>query len=152
MTTYDLLKPGDVLLYKPVGIFGKLIALKTWHPIAHVELYLGKGISSASRDGQGVNFYPWRDTDIAAVMRPKAPFIFDATRAKLLTRLWVGTPYGWWDLLNFAGVSADSKGIVCSPWVTTVLRDNGLQVFNVDPPNLIAPFQFLDSELLERIV
>lgn len=146
------LRPGDVLLYKPSGIFGKLISLKTWHPIAHVELYLGNGLSSASRDGKGVNFYPWRDTELVAVMRPKAPFVFDATRAKVFTSNWLGTPYGWLDLLNFVGITKDTKGVVCSPWVTMVLRDNGLPIFNADPPNLIAPFQFLDSELLERIL
>lgn len=142
------LKPGDVLLYRPKGIFGYLIRVKTWHRISHVEVYLGSGLSSASRDGQGVNLYPLRLSELAYVLRPKPGLQFDAIRAHDFTANHAGTPYGWADLLDFAGFHVDTKGVVCSPWAAMVLRDNGWPIFDGEPPNLIAPFQFKTSELL----
>lgn len=149
MTFERVIEPGDVLLYKPKGIYGLLIRIKTWHPISHVEIYLGNGVSSASRDGLGVNLYPWRLTELAAILRPKGRF--NCAQAKTFTQAHAGTPYGWWDLFNFIGWKVDTKGIVCSPWVTEVLRDNGFPVFNDEPSNLIAPFEFLDTEYLMTV-
>jgi cell wall-associated NlpC family hydrolase len=143
------LRPGDVLLYRPKGVFGWIIRLKTWHPIAHVEIYLGNQQSAASRDGVGVGLYPLRLEGLAHVVRPKLPF--DAAKALAFTEGMKGTPYGWLDLLNFGSISIDTKGIVCSPFVTLLLRDNGIPVFGDEPANLVAPFQFLTSELLSDV-
>jgi hypothetical protein len=71
MSLLRTLKPGDVLLYKPKGLFGWLIRVKTWHKIAHVECYVGDGLSVASRDGKGVGKYPLRSSELAVVCRPK---------------------------------------------------------------------------------
>lgn len=146
MSTLPDLQPGDVLLYRPANIYGWLIRLKTWHSISHVELYLGNGWSSASRDGLGVGLYPLRTAQLAVVMRPRSPI--DACKAWSYTRDHAGTPYGWLELLNFLGIPVRGRGIVCSGWVTALLRYLDVKVFNNDPMDAIAPFQFLDSELL----
>ena len=143
------LLPGDVLLYKPKGLYGWIIRVHTWHAIAHVEIAMGLGVSAASRDGIGVNYYPTRTEDLAAVLRPK-PF-FDLAAARRYVDAMKGTPYGWFDLLNFVGVNVDQRGIVCSPFVTEVLRHGGVPVFNAEPSRLIAPFQFQESELLQDV-
>lgn len=136
------------MLYKPQGAFGFLIRLKTWHRVAHVEMYLGNGISTASRDGKGVDRYPVRDTELIFVLRPKTPL--DMTKVSDFVDRWVGTPYGWLDLFNFMGFAVDRKGIVCSPYITRALRAGGCPIFNDEDPNLVAPFEFLESELLTK--
>lgn len=144
--TFDpaILQPGDCLLYRPSGPFGWIIRVKTWHRISHIEIYLGGGKSSASRDGLGVNIYPLRTSQLAYVLRPK--FHFDAAVATAFTEKNAGTPYGWLDLLDFTGfINIDKKGIVCSPWATLVFR-LFKPIFNTEEPNLVAPFEFLESE------
>lgn len=133
-------QPGDCLLYRPVGFFGRLIAIKTWHPLSHVEVYVGNGISVASRDGQGVGHYPLRLGQLAYVLRPTTPL--DLAAGLRYARRMTGTPYGWMDLLNFVGVNVDAKGIVCSPFATEFYRACGWRCFPADDPNDIAPFQF----------
>lgn len=136
------LSRGDILLYRPRGFFGWLIATKTWHRVSHVEIYDGNGQSLASRDGLGVSRYPWRDTELAYVLRPQIPLQF-LGGIQYFERM-KGTPYGWLDLIDFVGVSLDTRGIVCSPFATGYLRACGWNVFPTDPINKIAPFQFLD--------
>lgn len=136
------LRQGDILLYKPKGIFGHLIAVKTWHRISHVEIYAGEYHSFASRDGIGVDCYPVRVDDLAYVLRPRVKLNWIGGLT-WFTRL-KGTPYGWWDLLAFVGINGDHRGIVCSPFAAGFLRACGWDVFPEDPINKVAPFQFLD--------
>lgn len=138
-----------MLLYKATGLYGFIITLKTWHAISHVEVYQGLGISAASREGQGVNYYPLRLKDLAVVMRPKHPY--DQVSALAYADLLVGTPYGWWDLLNFLSIHVNQRGMVCSTFATLILRAAGIPIFNDEDANLVAPFQFLNSELLEKV-
>lgn len=144
------LRPGDVLLYKPTGAFGWIIRLKTWHPVGHVEVFMGNCQSTASRDGIGAAFYPWREKDLLHVLRLNVPF--DIVGADRYARKMIGTPYGWLDLLHFSGFwNKDTPGIVCSPYVTNVLRAGGVPIFNDEDANDVAPFQFLTSELLTKV-
>lgn len=136
------LKPGDILLYRPASVFGWLITVKTWHRISHVEVYDGVGQSWASRDGLGVARYPLRISQLAYVLRPQVPLDLAAARQWATTM--AGTPYGWLDLANFVNVPVRSRGIVCSPFVTSFERAAGWHIFPEDPPEKIAPFQFLD--------
>ena len=142
------LKAGDCLLYKPKGFFGRLIAIKTWHQIGHVEVYDGSEIdfptgraSWASRDGKGVGRYDYREKQLKYVLRPSAPF--DLAAARRWARRMNGTPYGWADLANFVGLNIDRHGIVCSPFVAGYYKAGGFNVFPEDEINDIAPFQFL---------
>ena len=155
------LHPGDVLLYRPTGIFGWVIATKTWHQVGHCEIYLGAGVSVASRDGLGVGIYPLRTADLATVCReaPRTcayggethtfPLRFDLAKALAWYRIQPAQPYGWLDLLQFVGLNIDSKGIVCSPFATEFLRAGGLDPFNHEPSLKIAPFQFRLSPVFD---
>src|SRR5581483_8729591 len=62
-----------------------------------------------------------------------------------------GLPYGWKDLSAFVGLSWSSRGMFCSEFATAFLRAGGLPIFNDEPPREIAPFQFLESELLRKV-
>ena len=141
--TYAL-KPGDILLYTPVGIFGKLISIKTWHRISHVEVYDGHQQSVASRDGIGVGRYPIRFSQLGYILRPQVPLNLSAGRAYFASL--DGTPYGWAALLDFIDPTdlIKGKGIVCSPFAAGFLRACGWSVFPADPVERVAPFQFLD--------
>lgn len=136
------LRAGDILLYRPAGIFGRLIQVKTWHSISHVEIYVGGFESVASRDGKGVDRYPLRLSELAYVLRPNVRL----TLSDGLTYFaaWKGAPYGWLDLLAFFGITANFKGIVCSPFAAGFLRACGWNVFPADRVEDVAPFQFLD--------
>lgn len=137
-----LLKPGDVLLYKPKGVFGWFIRVKTWHKVAHCEGYVGDGFSVASRDGIGVGKYPLRTSELIIVCRPKPEIVLNWTKAMAWFGLMKGTPYGWGDLLQFAGLNVDALGIVCSPFLARFVRKQDYDPFNGEDPLKIAPFQF----------
>lgn len=64
------LLPGDILLYGPSNLIGRLICVKTWSHVCHCEVYAGGGFSVASRDGIGVGKYPLRTEQLKAVLRP----------------------------------------------------------------------------------
>lgn len=134
--------PGDIMLFKPTSLFGQLIRIKTWHNVSHVEIYRGAGQSDASRDGIGVGTYPVRTSGLVWVLRPKVPL--DIVKGLTYTEELMGTPYGWVDLLNFAGIPLNRRGIVCSPFAAGWLRAAGWDVFPEDPIECVAPFQFLD--------
>jgi hypothetical protein len=137
------LRPGDAILYKSKGFYGWLIALKTWHHVSHVEIYMGFGLSAASRDKIGVGLYPLRTSELEYVWRPHG--IFDAPKALTYVNKHKGEPYGWLDLLAFVGLKTDGKGIVCSPFATDVQRSGGIDPFNGEDSRNIAPFQWLTS-------
>jgi len=137
------LKPGDCLLYAPRGFFGWVIATKTWHKVAHVEVFAGLGPSSvASRDGIGVGRYPLRTSELEYVLRPRLPM--DLACANRWFERVKGTKYGWLELANFVGVPVQNKGIFCSQFAAGYYRAAGLNLFPEDPPDKVAPFQFLD--------
>jgi hypothetical protein len=149
------IEPDDCLLYAPKGIFGRLVAYKTWHRISHCECYMGNGYSVASRDGKGVNTYNIRLTEVVYVLRPNEPF----NRMKAYD--WFidkanGQKYDWWGLLRFVWTKKVSKAgddkMFCSEFLTRFYRAGGLQVFNHEDADAIAPFQFLHTEKLTQIL
>jgi cell wall-associated NlpC family hydrolase len=145
------LRPGDILLYHPTPFqlkhfwtwpFGQLIRRHTGHAISHVEVYDGQRFSWASRDGKGVNRYPLRLSELSYVLRPTMPL--DLRTARAWATGMIGTPYGWLALAEFLDFSIHTRGIVCSPFVASWLRQAGWNVFPEDPVDKIAPYQFLD--------
>jgi hypothetical protein len=152
MKVADFLVPGDVLLYRPTGLFGRIIALKTWHKVGHCEVYVGDGVSVASRDGKGVGRYELRTKDLFKVCRPKDTHPFDLAAALRWFDMLPPTRYGWGDLLAFIGVERDHGGIVCSPFATEFLRAGGVDPFDGEPARWIAPFQFDLSPVLKDYV
>ena len=148
------LQPGDCLLYKPKGVFGKIIQVKNWHRISHVEIYTGKGKSVASRDGLGVALYPWRDTELAYVLRPTYPLDWFGFWKWFKTV--DGQKYDWVGLLRFAWFDSIPTGkndkMFCSEFATRAYRALGAKVFNdIEDADAIAPFEFLLSPNLTVI-
>jgi hypothetical protein len=140
------LQPGDHLLYSPTGFFGLLIAVKSWHKIAHIEVYVGNGSSIASRDGVGVGLYPFREDDLAYILRPNQPI--DLEKGLAWFRTVQGQGYDWLGLLRFAWRSeyvpekAHENKQFCSEFVTRFDRQMGFDPFPREDADAIAPFQF----------
>ena len=152
MITEASLRPGDCLLYAPSGLFGWLITIKTWHPIAHCEVYIGNGQSVAARDGLGVAIYPIRFDQLAYVLTPNIPFSLARAQAWFATV--AGQKYDWWGLLRFAWrarvvASNRDNRMFCSEFVTRYYRRGGLDPFNKSDADAIAPFQFLTSNAFD---
>lgn len=136
------LQVGDCLLYAPVGFYGWVIATKTWHKVAHCEVYSAVDRSWASRDGQGVDWYPTRTSQLTAVLRPTAKLDLDKANRWAVSKM--GTPYGWLELLNFVGVPVHRGGMFCSQFLVEYYRAGGWEIFPYEESNQVAPFEFLD--------
>jgi hypothetical protein len=164
-----ILQAGDVLLYRPSSMFGKIISIKTWHRISHVEVCVGRDplvygplgrwpigdhayegcASVASRDGLGVNLYPVRMSGLAYVLRPNVPFNISA--AMRWFNIVKGTPYGWVDLAAFVGLPWNSDGMFCSEFATQFLRCGAIRIFGDEPPRDVAPFEFRVADCLTLV-
>jgi len=146
MKNFTELYHGDCLLYTPSGFFGWLIALKTWHKVSHVEVYIGDGFAVASRDGKGVGIYNYRPDGLAAVLRPSGFYYHDGAMKWFSTVN--GQKYDWKGILVFAlAVKQGAKDrMFCSEFATRFYRAGGLEPFHPDEDaDHIAPFQFLTS-------
>ncbi len=147
------LKAGDALLYGPTGFFGWVISIKTWHQVAHCECYIGNGKSVASRDGVGVGQYDWRSDKLVYVLRPNVPFDLVEALAQFNNK-WRGQGYDWAGLLRFgwrAPVKAlrfDNKQF-CSEFLTRWYRAGGIDPFNSEDADAVAPCQFLCSPVFD---
>lgn len=142
MSTIARLQPGDVLLYRPTGVFGFLISLKTWHRISHVEVVVAPGTAVASRDAKGVNEYPLRWAQLAYVLRPTVPF--DLTKAMEYFKTVKGQKYDFFGLLAFyrTKAAASNGKQFCSEFATNFYRAGGLDPFHGERAEIIPPFYF----------
>lgn len=146
------LQPGDNLLYRAKGVFGWVISIKTWSPIAHCECYIGQGRSVASRDGVGVGQYPLRTQDLAFILRPKLPIDLEAGLAWFKTV--EGQKYDWFGLLRFAWRSRFLPGDpnnkqFCSEFLTRFDRAMGIDPFNHADADARPPAEFLISNVFD---
>lgn len=118
---------GDHLLYGVSGwdLFNRVTRLKTWSPAVHIELYIDDCKSVASRNGLGVNMYPFREGGLIGILRPKQ--LLDIERGlawfnkpfNKVTHDGVrGRPYGWLDLLQFINIQIQTDGWICSQFVS----------------------------------
>jgi hypothetical protein len=159
---FSLIQPGDCLLYfadcSPVDW---AIALKTWNKVAHVETYVGRGLSVAARNGLTVNLYPFRQDGLAVIRRPNQPFDLDKAFA------WFDVPfdpvkrngirgqgYDWKGLLCFtlAVAQGSPDRMFCSEFCTRFYEHGGLDVFAPDyDADKIAPAQFLQTAKLTTV-
>jgi hypothetical protein len=157
MQAKDFVQSGDNLLYRPASIYGLLIAIKTWHMVSHCEGYVGNGQSVASRDGIGVGLYPTRYSDLAYILRPRQPFLL-AVAMDTFRRKYQGQGYDWLGLLRFASrepVSSTrfNNKQFCSEFLTRWDRAGGIDPFNDEDADAIAPFEFLlSSEYTHYVV
>jgi hypothetical protein len=100
MNSLPSLLPGDHLLYyTPHSFVDWAIAVKTWSPAAHIEIFIGAGQSVASRNGIGVGQYPLRGEGLVAVLRPRSSF--DAKEAAKWFATVDGQGYDWTALFGF---------------------------------------------------
>ena len=153
----SILRPGDFLLYRPTGFFGWLITLKTWHKIAHCECYVGDGYSVASRNGIGVDAYPFRESELALVLRFRPEHTFKLNSALTwFLRAAKGQKYDWLGLLRFTWGTDYIKGDknnkqFCSEFLTRFSRAGGVDPFNGADADSIAPFEFEISPVFDVI-
>jgi len=157
ITPEDLL-PGDILLYKPGSLLGWLIALKTWERVCHVEVFAGRANSGlpesyASRDGIGVDRYPFRHKGLVKVLRahPREEWQTQPFNHELARRYFRQVryqKYDWKGLLVFT--LAVKQGAhdrqFCSEFARNLLHAGGVEAFNQSfPSDQVAPATFLSS-------
>lgn len=130
---------GDHLLYGVSGLnlFNRITRLKTWSPAVHIELYVDDCKSVASRNGLGVNMYPFREEGLIGILRPKQAFDIEAGLKwfnqpfNSVTHEGVrGRPYGWLDLLQFININVHTDGWICSEFVARFDEACGFYPFN----------------------
>jgi hypothetical protein len=151
------LQPFDILLYRPKkgSFFGTVIQFKTWHSISHCEMYVGDGKSVASREGIGVNVYPWRPSELTWVLRPTEPLDIAGFWKWFLTVK--GQKYDWWGLRRFEWFSSIPSGnnakMFCSEFLARACRALQAKVFgNIEDADAIAPFAFILSPNVRGIL
>jgi|SRR3990167_11424585 len=149
----EILKPGDLIAYKPKGFFGWIISVKTWHRVSHVEVYVGNDYSVASRDGIGVGYYRLRTNGVYGVYRPNIPFNLEAA----MDWFWKeanGQKYDWKGILGFSTIvkQGDARKQFCSEMATRFYRRGGLEPFSKDEDaDKIAPFQMTITPVFDKV-
>lgn len=151
--TFRLLQPGDCILYRPVDVFDELVALKTWTRVSHVEIYIGDSYSVASRNGQGVDEYRTRETDVAAVLRPSSGF--DLNKAmRWFDACAQYQKYGWRTLLNFILLNTNpvEGHMICSEFVAEFYKAGGAPCFADNYPSYrVPPSYFVTTRQLTPV-
>lgn len=127
---FDRLLPGDALLYRPTGFFGRVISLKTWTHVSHVEVYAGGGDALASRDGKGVARYPLRRSELGYVLRPVRPLDWGAALEWFYNRA-DGQRYDWKGIMVFslAVRQGATDRMFCSEFACRLYDRAGLPLF-----------------------
>lgn len=140
------LKAGDILLYFTEDTADKLIAWDEGETgdklaVGHVEVYAGNGFSWASRNGIGVNLYPFRQDGLVEVRSLVASFDVAAASAYFATVK--GAPYGWRDNLADIGIRLGGNGLNCSHFATLITNAGRCPQFDESfPAQEIKPRDF----------
>jgi hypothetical protein len=154
-----LYQPGDVLLYARQGIYNRLIQIKTWSRVSHVEIVSFPSVNGyaplvvASRNGIGVGQYQFDRAGLYCVLRPIAPFDHWAA----MDWFWEhanGQGYDWLGLLAFFSAKLQGREngrMFCSELATRFLRAGGVDPFNGYDADGISPGEFLKSPAFRRI-
>ena len=149
----DILLPGDCLLYRPSSIFGRLIALKTWSQISHVEVFIGNKLNAASRDGIGVDLYDLRVDKLGYILRPNKSFNIHKSLDWFYKEA-KGQEYDWKGILIFtlAVKQGNNQKMFCSEFATRFYRKGGLKIFSDNyNADRVAPSNFLLSPCFDMI-
>jgi hypothetical protein len=140
------LKPGDLLMYAPSDFIDWIVAVKTWHPFSHCEVFDQAGASLASRNGIGVNRYTFRSEKLTRIMRPSQTY--DHKKASEWFATVRGQGYDWLGLLCFtlAVKQGSPDKMFCSEFATNLYRAGGLEPFEPDvSADTVAPCTFVYS-------
>lgn len=159
----SILEKGDALLY-----YGKAlppdpvtradfvdwsIAVKTGYWLSHIEVYVGAGLSVASRNGIGVNRYPLRLEGLVCVRRPVGIADVDSATKWFINEA-SGQGYDFKGLLCFwmAVRQGSRKKQFCSEFALRWYRHAGIQPLNpkVDADRT-APCEFWKTGEFETI-
>lgn len=128
-----ILLPGDVLLFDHAGFFNAIIKFKRGEKYSHVEIFDGGDHTWASRNGQGVAYYPLSLDGLAAIYRTKEPL--DLVSAEQWFKTVDGQKYDWVGLLSFAWArfqGRENGKMFCSEFATRFLRAGGVELFSPD--------------------
>jgi len=129
----DDLLPSDILLYGTPDIVDGVIQTYTGSDVAHIEIYHGNGLSLASRNGIGVNAYPYRSDGLRYVRRLVCPFDRHKADAWFYAKA-KGLPYGFAGLLTFVNVDIPCTGLICSVFANLYLQNGDALLFADDYP------------------
>ena len=145
-------QPGDCLLYRGTSLMSRLIQIKTWSVISHVEIACGPLCSVASRDGKGVDLYSIRTDGLYAMLRPVAPVNME-TAFNWFYATARGQRYDWLGLFRFFTVGQQSMDKqFCSEFAVRFYRAGGFAPFAADyDADLVSPGMFLCSTQFRRL-
>lgn len=146
------LRAGDLLLYRPSGLWGWIIAVKTWSRFSHCEVYIGSNECVASRE-TGVNLYPLRMEGLGAVLRPYVPIDMPRATAWFYSHA-CGQKYDWLGLLCFtlAVKHGSRKRMFCSEFGTRFYRSGKVHVIAPHwDADRVAPGSFLMTPAFEVV-
>lgn len=126
------LTPGDTMLYySKDSLVDRIIAIKTWTYVSHIEIYVGyfehEGQlghwSVASRNGIGVGLYKTRWDDLVCVREPRPDGNLNAAMRWFWTKA-NGQGYDWKGLLCFslAVKQGSHDKMFCSEFATRWYR------------------------------
>lgn len=139
------LSVGDILLYASPNLVDDAIEWKTGDDVAHVEIYMGNATSWASRNGIGVNTYPFRSEGLVYVRQAVIAINIDQA-VKWFENGVKGLPYGFGDLLEVMNIKNNLSGIDCSHFAAALLEVGGCPQFDPRyPKNKITPRDFKTS-------
>ena len=147
--------PGDILLYGGMGIFDSAIGVVEGDDADHIEVYAGEILgmpqSWASRNGIGVDLYPFRPDSLKYVRRCKTTLNEEMAQKWFLAGV-KGIKYGWGDILanvepdEFGNASTNltkCDGVDCSHFAAALLQVGQCGQFDETfPKNKIRPRDF----------
>lgn len=147
----SILLPGDALLYYTTDIVDFVIAEKTGKRVGHIEIYVGNGLSYASRNGIGVNQYPLRLDGLVCVRRPIDKI--DITAGEdWFNKIAKGQGYDFDGLITFTSITnhGHEGQMFCSEFAVNYYRACGFNPCNLSQPSFeTSPRDFWILETLE---
>jgi hypothetical protein len=137
------LMPGDLLLYRPSSLFGRLISIKSWSRYSHCEVAVSPGKSFSAR-ADGVRYNPTRWDHLACVMRPDPARLDMTAGLKWFNEKAHGQAYDYYGILRFFTIGKQSMDKqFCSEVATRFYRNAGFpDLFHAQDADLVPPGWF----------
>lgn len=149
-----ILLPGDVLLFNRKGFFNWVIRRASNRDESHSEVYIGGGITVASRNGKGVSTYDLDTQGLSKILRPKALQLDWATALKWHASV-DGSRYDWpglWRAFVLNRYDTAPDAFWCSEHTTEFMEKLGVPLFPPDvPASSITPGDIAQSLALTPV-